>query len=177
MGCLVSSPWLVSRSLGLESQASRLHSMQQRPDIMSSFWTEPTASEAEELHSQSTAFPLDTALIFSTVKARLAHVAKKVSRLKMALAAPRLDRLFVTGVGPLRPRNDVKQAAQLRRELKHHQPRIRGREGGEPPWRVWGTSRPLIFAVERVDIVQTLCSGSERAGPASSAGWRRLWTK
>ena len=62
-------------------------------------------------------------------KGPLAQVTKKVSRLKMALASPRLDRLFVTGVGALRPRNNVKQAAQLRRELKHHLPQSEAVKG------------------------------------------------
>mgnify|MGYP000002081594 CR=1 FL=1 len=62
-------------------------------------------------------------------KGPLAHVVKKVSRLKMILAAPRLDRLFVSGVGPLRPRNNVKQAAQLRRELKHNHPQSEAAKG------------------------------------------------
>jgi phytoene dehydrogenase-like protein len=62
-------------------------------------------------------------------KGPLAQVTKKVSRLKMALASPRLDRLFVTGVGALRPRNNVKKAAQLRRELKHHLPQSEAVKG------------------------------------------------
>lgn len=48
----------------------------------------------------------------------LAKVTKKVSRLKMVLGTLRMDRLHVTGVGPLRPRGDVKQASALRRLLK-----------------------------------------------------------
>ena len=48
----------------------------------------------------------------------LMRVVKKISRLPTVLAAPRLDRLHVVGVGPLRPRNNVRLASQLRRELK-----------------------------------------------------------
>ena len=48
----------------------------------------------------------------------LAKVTKKVSRLKMVLGTLRIDRLHVSGVGPLRPRGNVKQASLLRRVLK-----------------------------------------------------------
>ena len=48
----------------------------------------------------------------------LMKVVKKISRLPVVLASPRMDRLHVAGVGPLRPRNNVRLAAELRRELK-----------------------------------------------------------
>ena len=48
----------------------------------------------------------------------LMKVVKKISRLPVVLASPRMDRLHVVGVGPLRPRNNVRLAAELRRELK-----------------------------------------------------------
>lgn len=48
----------------------------------------------------------------------LMKVVKKISRLPIVLASPRMDRLHVVGVGPLRPRNNVRLAAELRRELK-----------------------------------------------------------
>lgn len=48
----------------------------------------------------------------------LMKVIKKISRLPLVLAAPRLDRLHATSVGPLRPRNNVRLAAQLRGELR-----------------------------------------------------------
>ena len=48
----------------------------------------------------------------------LVRVVKKISRLPMVLTAPRLDRLHVVGTGPLRPRNNVRLASQLRRQLK-----------------------------------------------------------
>ena len=52
----------------------------------------------------------------------LMKVVRKVSRLRMVLSSPRLDRLHVAGVGPLRPRNNVRLAAQLRRALKQADP-------------------------------------------------------
>lgn len=55
----------------------------------------------------------------------LMRVVKKISRLPTVLAAPRLDRLHVVGVGPLRPRNNVRLASELRRELKR-------RDAGSP---------------------------------------------
>ncbi|HJM55289.1 MAG TPA: FAD-binding oxidoreductase [Poseidonia sp.] len=51
-------------------------------------------------------------------KGPLAKITKKVSRLKMVLGNVRIDRLHVVGIGPLRPRGNVKQAAILRRVLK-----------------------------------------------------------
>ena len=56
----------------------------------------------------------------------LMKVVKKISRLPVVLASPRMDRLHVVGVGPLRPRNNVRLAAELRRELK----RADGRSSG-----------------------------------------------
>ena len=50
-------------------------------------------------------------------KGPLAKMTKKVSRLKMVLGTVRMDRLHVVGVGPLRPRGNVKQTAILRRIL------------------------------------------------------------
>lgn len=52
----------------------------------------------------------------------LMKVVKKISRLPVVLASPRMDRLHVIGVGPLRPRNNVRLAAELRRELKQPSP-------------------------------------------------------
>ena len=52
----------------------------------------------------------------------LMKVVKKISRLPVVLASPRMDRLHVVGVGPLRPRNNVRLAAELRRELKQADP-------------------------------------------------------
>lgn len=52
----------------------------------------------------------------------LMKVVKKISRLPVVLASPRMDRLHVVGVGPLRPRNNVRLAAELRRELKRANP-------------------------------------------------------
>ena len=52
----------------------------------------------------------------------LMKVVRKISRLRMVLSSPRLDRLHVVGVGPLRPRNNVRLAAQLRRTLKQADP-------------------------------------------------------
>lgn len=52
----------------------------------------------------------------------LMKVVKKISRLPVVLASPRMDRLHVVGVGPLRPRNNVRLAAELRRELKRATP-------------------------------------------------------
>ena len=52
----------------------------------------------------------------------LMKVVKKISRLPVVLASPRMDRLHVVGVGPLRPRNNVRLAAELRRELKQPSP-------------------------------------------------------
>tara|TARA_B100000900_G_scaffold99449_1_gene82194 strand:+ start:13962 stop:15047 length:1086 start_codon:yes stop_codon:yes gene_type:complete len=52
----------------------------------------------------------------------LMNVVRKVSRLRVALSSPRLDRLHVAGVGALRPRNNVRLAAQLRRALKQADP-------------------------------------------------------
>ena len=52
----------------------------------------------------------------------LMKVVKKISRLPVVLASPRMDRLHVVGVGPLRPRNNVRLAAVLRRELKQADP-------------------------------------------------------
>ena len=51
-------------------------------------------------------------------KGPLAKMTKKISRLKMVLGTLRIDRLHVVGVGPLRPRGNIKQAALLRRILK-----------------------------------------------------------
>ena len=48
----------------------------------------------------------------------LMKVIKKISRLPLVLASPRLDRLHAVNIGPLRPRNNVRLAAQLRRELR-----------------------------------------------------------
>ena len=48
----------------------------------------------------------------------LMRVVKKISRLPVVLSFLRLDRLHVVGVGPLRPRNNVRLASQLRRQLK-----------------------------------------------------------
>ena len=48
----------------------------------------------------------------------LMKVIKKISRLPLVLASPRLDRLHVVNLGPLRPRNNVRLAAQLRRSLR-----------------------------------------------------------
>ena len=62
-------------------------------------------------------------------KGPLAKMTKKISRLKMILGTVRIDRLHVVGVGPLRPRGNVKQAAILRRILKegnHTQPAVFG---------------------------------------------------
>ena len=48
----------------------------------------------------------------------LRRVVKKISRLKTVLATPRLDRIHLVGMGPFRPRNDVRLAAQIRRALR-----------------------------------------------------------
>ena len=94
-------------------------------------------------------------------KGPLAQVTKKVSRLKMALASPRLDRLFVTGVGALRPRNNVKQAAQLRRELKHHLPQSEAVKGANLLASM-GQPQPIVFTIESTDVIQVV------------TGWRGL---
>ena len=52
----------------------------------------------------------------------LMKVVKKISRMPVVLASPRMDRLHVVGVGPLRPRNNVRLAAELRRALKRADP-------------------------------------------------------
>lgn len=52
----------------------------------------------------------------------LAKVVKKISRLKMALAPLRTDRLHVQGHGTIRPRGDVKTAAQNRALLRGQDP-------------------------------------------------------
>ncbi len=52
----------------------------------------------------------------------LMKVIKKISRLPLVLSSPRMDRLHVVGTGPLRPRNNVRLAAQLRRELRRADP-------------------------------------------------------
>lgn len=52
----------------------------------------------------------------------LAKVVKKISRLKMALAPLRIDRLHVHGSGVIRPRGDVKTAAQHRAVLRKRDP-------------------------------------------------------
>ena len=52
----------------------------------------------------------------------LMKVVRKISRLRMVLSSPRLDHLHVVGVGPLRPRNNIRLAAQLRRALKQADP-------------------------------------------------------
>ena len=49
----------------------------------------------------------------------LRKLVKTISRLPMALAAPRNDRLLVHGQGMVRPRNDVKRAALHRRALRN----------------------------------------------------------
>ncbi|MGB1587757.1 MAG: FAD-dependent oxidoreductase [Poseidonia sp.] len=48
----------------------------------------------------------------------LANLIKKISRLPLVLAAPRLDRLHVVNEGLLRPRNNVRLAATYRRALR-----------------------------------------------------------
>ena len=48
----------------------------------------------------------------------LMKVIKKISRLPLVLASPRLDRLHVANIGPLRPRNNVRLAAQRRRAMR-----------------------------------------------------------
>jgi glycine/D-amino acid oxidase-like deaminating enzyme len=48
----------------------------------------------------------------------LANLIKKISRLPLVLASPRLDRLNVANVGPIRPRNNVRLAANRRRALR-----------------------------------------------------------
>ena len=48
----------------------------------------------------------------------LMKVIKKISRLPLVLAPPRLDRLHAVNIGPLRPRNNVRLAAQLRKDLR-----------------------------------------------------------
>ena len=52
----------------------------------------------------------------------LAKVVKKISRLKMALAPLRTDRLHVHGHGLIRPRGDVKTAANNRALLRSNEP-------------------------------------------------------
>lgn len=48
----------------------------------------------------------------------LEDLVKKLSRLPMVVSTPRLDRLHIKGVGPVRPRNNVRLAATLRRSLR-----------------------------------------------------------
>jgi len=48
----------------------------------------------------------------------LSKVIKKISRLPLVLSAPRLDRLHVVNGASLRPRNNVRLAAQIRRSLR-----------------------------------------------------------
>ena len=59
----------------------------------------------------------------------LMKVVKKISRLPLVLSSPRMDRLHVAGVGPLRPRNNVRFAAQLRRELRRADPMSQAAKG------------------------------------------------
>ncbi len=49
----------------------------------------------------------------------LASIIKKISRLKPVTSSPRLDRLEVVGIGPLRPRQAVRKAAALRSVLRN----------------------------------------------------------
>lgn len=48
----------------------------------------------------------------------MVNLVNKISRLPLVVSAPRLDRLHVVGVGPFRPRNNVRQAAAHRRSLR-----------------------------------------------------------
>ena len=48
----------------------------------------------------------------------LMKLVKKISRLPLVLSAPRLDRLTIPTVGAIRPRNNVRLAAQHRRALR-----------------------------------------------------------
>ena len=48
----------------------------------------------------------------------LMKLVKKISRLPLVLSSPRLDRLNIPAVGAIRPRNNVRLAAQHRRALR-----------------------------------------------------------
>jgi glycine/D-amino acid oxidase-like deaminating enzyme len=52
----------------------------------------------------------------------LAHLIKKISRLPAVLTSPRMDRLKAVDGGLLRPRNNVRQAAENRRALRARSP-------------------------------------------------------
>lgn len=62
--------------------------------------------------------PLGYGLHLLNKKGPLAKTVKKISRLPLVHSSPRLDRLNVVGVGPLRPRNNVRLAAEIRRALR-----------------------------------------------------------
>ena len=48
----------------------------------------------------------------------LMQTIKKISKLPVVLNSPRIDRTYAVGVGALRPRNNVRRAAGLRRAFR-----------------------------------------------------------